>query len=159
MKFIVLLLGLLIVGVFIKWLWDQAKHYDRKSLQIILGSVAIIGIGIWGLSLMEIEQYRVTSKIQGVITRFNVYRLRGEITHYDISIKGLAQSGAFVADQDNLTIERLPENQALIDSIENAHRDRQIVFITFDQITTYFVGDDLFELKSVEIIDQPEVVQ
>ena len=152
MKFVITGIAILIVAVFIKWLWDQSKKYDQKSLKIIIAIALFLTAALSVLSSLDIEKHRVTSTLQGVITRLNVYHLRGQVTHYDVTLRGLAASGAFVSNQDLITIKPTDKNQHLIKQIQDAHKNRNVVFITFDTVTTYFIGDDSFELMSVEIL-------
>ena len=156
MKFLLTGIGILIVAIFIKWLWEQSKSHDKKSFKIILGICISLFAAVSIISWMKIEQYRVSSTIQGVVTRLNVYKLRGTITHYDATVRGLSASGAFVSNQDNITINANEKNAQLIEKIQTAHKQRNVVFITFDTVTTYLIGDDFFELKSVEVIPKED---
>ena len=103
---------------------------------------------------LNIEHYRISSSIQGVITQLDTYRLRGQITHYSLSIRGLAKSGSLVATQESVTVKNDPDKKDVIDALQKAHRERKVVFIEFDTVTSYFFGDDYFELQKVILSEE-----
>lgn len=149
MRYFSWILGTIIVIGLLRALAKMDYEKDWRVVKWILYTPGAIVLVVAVLSAMGIEQESIDYSRQGVITELTTHSADGQVKRYELVLQGMTKHGAFVPQVKNITFEVEGVDATLAKAVQQAHVERQVVFLKYRRTIYYFMRDD--QLKLLEL--------